>query len=180
MSDKRAFEALTLSQIIEQMRRLAGNRVGDDRYIVSCKELGDWIESLAAYDAWREGQYLAEGMRFKLAATRSGAAAEFRSFPAELAGKWVALVDATDDKHLRTHPAPKAAADWVCVPREPTEAMQVAGRKKLAEVCDRFDEARNTARSSIEFWQIVGHHPADDIWSTMLAASPARGGEGER
>lgn len=156
-----------------------GRAVFADRSVDDMNSARDAV--LQAYDeaAGREGEYLAKGMRFKLAATRSGAA-EFRSFPAELAGKWVALVDATDDKHLRTHPAPKAAADWVCVPREPTEAMQVAGRKKLAEVCDRFDEARNTARSSIEFWQIVGHHPADDIWSTMLAASPARGGEGER
>lgn len=133
------------------------------------RALGHANERLRAYDAatWREGQ----------------PGDVVYCVPVEHEGRIVydhsdTPIPMADNFKLYTHPAPKADAaapdGWVCVPREPTEAMQVAGRKKLAEVCDRFDEARNTARSSIEFWQIVGHHPADDIWSTMLAASPAR------
>jgi hypothetical protein len=42
--------------------------------------------------------FLADGRRFKLAQSRNGSS--FDGFPAELAGRWVALVDATDGKHI--------------------------------------------------------------------------------
>ena len=50
--------------------------------------------------------YLANGMRFKTTLFTSGAC--ITGMPTELAGRWVALVAADDDRHLKlTHPSPQ-------------------------------------------------------------------------
>lgn len=67
------------------------------------------------------------------------------------------------------------AGEWVLVPREPTEEMGKAGRKKLAEIADRMETAKLTAVSHIDFWQQVGHVPNNEIWAAMLAAAPEAG-----
>jgi hypothetical protein len=70
-------------------------------------------------------------------------------------------------------PAP-AREGWRWVPKEPTEAMSLAGRKACAEVADKMEEAKLLATSSIDFWQRVGHNPERAIWDAMLsAAAPA-------
>lgn len=52
--------------------------------------------------------YLCDGRRFKLHSSRHGAG--FTAFPKELIGAWVALVDATDGKHLAASPPPHDSA----------------------------------------------------------------------
>lgn len=59
------------------------------------------------------------------------------------------------------------------VPRtEITREMALAGRKALAAVADRMEEAKLLATTSIDFWQRVGHEPANEIYAAMVAASP--------
>lgn len=57
-----------------------------------------------------DARFLCGGARFKLAAGKNGA--EFSAFPAELAGQWIALVDATDNRHMTAAqpPAPGETA----------------------------------------------------------------------
>lgn len=55
---------------------------------------------------------------------------------------------------------------------EITKEMALAGRKALAVVADRMEEAKLLATSSIDFWQRVGHEPANEIYAAMVAASP--------
>lgn len=59
------------------------------------------------------------------------------------------------------------------VPVEPDDAMAIAGRKALAVVADRMETAKLLATSSIDFWQRVGHQPANEIFAAMLSASPS-------
>lgn len=58
------------------------------------------------------------------------------------------------------------------LPLEPTKEMAVAGRKALAIVADRMEEAKLLAVSSIDFWQRVGHEPANEIYKAMVEAAP--------
>lgn len=53
-------------------------------------------------NGWARRQFLADGARFKLRSSRSGSA--FDGFPASLSGRWVALVAAENDQHLRVAP----------------------------------------------------------------------------
>lgn len=55
-------------------------------------------------------------------------------------------------------------------PREPTEEMALAGRKACAAVADRMELAKQVAVSVIDFWQRVGHQPANEIWKAMYDA----------
>lgn len=76
----------------------AGTPSGD----IGCEVFGTMKDGIMTIDYVKyhsRSRYLANGARFKL---RSGAngCAQFTEFPAELIGKWVALVDATDGKHL--------------------------------------------------------------------------------
>lgn len=82
-------------------------------------------EHAAAMDAARPVAFLCGGMRFKLAATKQGAA--FRSFPSELAGKWVALVDATHDQHLAhtVPPASEVVGAWQPIETAPKDGSAV-------------------------------------------------------
>jgi hypothetical protein len=59
-------------------------------------------------ETWARQQFLAGGARFKLTSSRNGA--KFDGFPAELSGRWVALVSADNDEHLvqRSGDAPVA------------------------------------------------------------------------
>ncbi len=58
-------------------------------------------------------------------------------------------------------------------PLDPTKEMAIAGRKALALVADRMEEAKLLATSSIDFWQRVGHEPANEIYKAMIEARPA-------
>jgi hypothetical protein len=58
-------------------------------------------------------EYLADGRRFKLTPSRNGAS--FDGFPADLAGRWVALVDATDGKHLAGPVVAGEVVHWALV-----------------------------------------------------------------
>jgi hypothetical protein len=60
-------------------------------------------------------------------------------------------------------------------PSEPTKEMALAGRKALAVVADRMEEAKLLATSSIDFWQRVGHEPANEIYKAMIAVAPPSG-----
>lgn len=63
-------------------------------------------------------------------------------------------------------------AGSVTVPTEPTKEMAEAGRKALAAVADRMETAKLTAVSVIDFWQQVGHQPANEIYTAMLSVLP--------
>lgn len=69
-----------------------------------------------------------------------------------------------------THPAPKAddAADWVCVPREPTAHMCHEGHAV------GYGYTKNAG------YDYNGADHAQTIYRAMLAASPARVGEGDK
>lgn len=54
-----------------------------------------------------------------------------------------------------------------------TPEMAIAGRKALAIVADRMEEAKLLATSSIDFWQRVGHEPANEIYRAMQKAAPS-------
>lgn len=69
--------------------------------------------------------------------------------------------------------APAERLTGEAVPDEPTKEMAEAGRKALALVADRMETAKLTAVSVIDFWQQVGHEPANEIYKAMLAARPA-------
>jgi hypothetical protein len=71
---------------------------------------------------------------------------------------------------LRT---PALPSGEVGPPLEPTKEMAIAGRKALAIVADRMEEAKLLATSSIDFWQRVGHEPANEIYKAMIEARPA-------
>ena len=71
-----------------------------------------------------------------------------------------------------------ALADHVVVPREPTEAMSLAGRKACAAVADKMETAKQTAISISDFLQQVGHKPADSIYRAMISAAPLPQKEG--
>lgn len=53
-------------------------------------------------NGWVRRRFLADGARFKLSSSKNGA--KFDGFPAELSGRWVALVAAENDQHLRAAP----------------------------------------------------------------------------
>lgn len=59
-----------------------------------------------------------------------------------------------------------AAGYWIA-PKEPTEGMSLSGRKACAVVADRMETAKLTSASVIDFWQRVGHKPADEIYLAM-------------
>lgn len=88
--------------------------------------------------------FLADGMRFKLAPGTNWA--KYLYFPKDLGGKWVALVDATDERHLRltTPTAPVVPDGWKLVPVELTDAMR----------------------------SVVTRRGRTAMWIAMLAASP--------
>lgn len=62
--------------------------------------------------------------------------------------------------------------DYVMVPREPTPDMARAGRKAVAAVADKMEAAKQLAVHVIDFWQQVGHTPANEIYRAMIAAAP--------
>lgn len=70
-----------------------------------------------------------------------------------------------------TDTTPTATSE-VSVPREPTEEMAKAGRKALCAIADRMETAKLTSSSIIDFWQQVGHQPANEVYKAMLAAAP--------
>jgi hypothetical protein len=59
------------------------------------------------------------------------------------------------------------------MPAEPTEEMALAGRKACCVVADRMETAKMTAFSTVDFWQQVGHQPANEIYRAMYAVAPA-------
>jgi len=63
-----------------------------------------------------------------------------------------------------------AAEGMVLLPREPDDAMSAAGRKAVCALADRMETAKITAASSSDFWQQVGHKPADEVYRAMLSA----------
>jgi hypothetical protein len=76
---------------------------------------------------------------------------------------------------LSRHSASASTAgrgEVVAAPLEPTKEMALAGRKALSLVADRMETAKLTATSVIDFWQQVGHEPANEIYKAMLSASP--------
>lgn len=60
------------------------------------------------------------------------------------------------------------------LPDDITPEMAAAGRKALAVVADRMEEAKLLATSSIDFWQRVGHEPANEIYRAMIATRATR------
>lgn len=115
--------------------------------------------------------YLANGMRFKLAATRSGMAAEFRSFPAELAGQWVALVDATNGQHLNAPPAR---------PAKPTPAPtgdEADCSELIREYREREKKANENAGDAEEDAYHIGTR--DGFHDAVQLFDCATGGDGE-
>lgn len=57
---------------------------------------------------------------------------------------------------------------------EITPEMAIAGRKALVVIADRMEEAKLLAVSSIDFWQRVGHEPANEIYRAMAESAPVR------
>ncbi len=60
---------------------------------------------------------------------------------------------------------------FVLVAEGPDEKMAIAGRKALAVVAERMETAKLLAVSSVDFWQRVGHQPANEIFAAMLTAA---------
>jgi hypothetical protein len=92
-------------------------RMGDDDYCrIGWKEHADAVQAL--HDALAEptikesktvGPYLLNGMRFKMNFDGEGTVFCFRNFFDELQGKWVALVAADDDCHMKPEPTGERA-----------------------------------------------------------------------
>lgn len=58
-----------------------------------------------------------------------------------------------------------------CVPVDVARDMAIAGRKACCAVADRMEAAKETAVSTLDFWQQVGHEPANSIYEAMLSAA---------
>lgn len=100
---------------------------------------------------------------------RLDAGARHQDYPEAFHLSWAALAaDAANEIRRLT----AALSEQVAAPKEPTPEMAAAGRKALAVVADRMEEAKLLAVSSIDFWQRVGHEPANEIFKAMLAAAP--------
>lgn len=65
----------------------------------------------AAPQAREPAQYLCNATRFKLSFGSDGSETSLSAFSRELQGKWVALVDATDNKHLSATQAREPMSD---------------------------------------------------------------------
>ena len=71
--------------------------------------------------------YLCDGARFKLSFDEKGKTHMLSGFKAELQGQWVALVDATDNRHMKAV-APVTAPQREWVELEDDEVTEIADR----------------------------------------------------
>lgn len=125
----------------------------------------------AAVQAARDGQepvaLLADGRRYKVNHTEE-AGVHVGGLPVALCGQWVALVDATDNRHMNytaTPVAPVVPEGWKLVPMKPTSAMLDRAVALML----------NVKVSGAYGWTQY----ARDLWETMLAAAPSRPGDKE-
>lgn len=104
----------SVAQVADAIKRAMTFRVGGVETSVRAKSILralelDATQPPAPAPVQPAFQFLCGGARFKLAAGKNGA--EFRAFPHELSGQWVALVDASDDRHMKAaHPPAPATA----------------------------------------------------------------------
>ena len=95
--------------------------------------------------------YMLDGTRFKLTFNNRGGTNSFAGYHAELHGRWVALVDATDNKHMR--------------------AAQPPGLLQIAE------QIRNTARVSEDSDQMLVPRELLGQLAAVLRATSTKGGD---
>jgi len=142
--------------------------------------------------------FLCDGTRFKVRQNEGDEAGRIYGLPSELNGRWVALVAADDDCHLKmTHPQASEPA-WMPIETAPKDGRKIIvtysnrnGRKRTVMACWVTDEAAAETDAddvgleagwfeSIDNWndytEVAIHEGEPTHWMPIPAA-PAIGGQ---
>lgn len=120
----------SIAKVIEDMR---GESQGG-AFFVAGVDVDKWADRLSAISRGELVAYLCDNHRFKLSFDSRGRINSLCHFKNDLEGRWVALVAAEDDAHLRlAHPnAARGVDEWLPIESAP----RVAGEKIWAYLPD--------------------------------------------